>query len=344
MSSYEFVQVSLNYYDCQNSLPSLKSLDSFLCDAPAQTLQMVCRNLDTAYRNFFEERADYPAFKRKHGKQSLHFPQGVRLGDQTIWFPKLGNIDAVIHRPLQGKIKTVTLSKNPSGQYHASLSVEDGQLDPKAETVTLEGVVGVDLGIKHFATFSDGTRIENPKFFRKNRKRITRLSRRLSRCKKGSNRRMKARLKLAKARQKETDQRKDFLHKLTSQLIGENQAVAIEDLHVKGLQKNSKIAVSISEVAFGEFRRQLEYKAKRQGKTVSRIDRFFPSSKQCNHCKRINHNLKLSDRFWLCDCGELVDREWNAALNLRDEAIKNLVPTDRGECTLAENAVSKTLQ
>jgi putative transposase len=336
-NAYEFGEVSLNYYDCQNSLPFLKSVDTFLCETPAQTLQMACRNLDTAYKNFFEKRADYPKFKRKHGKQSLHFPQGVQVDEHSLRFPKLGAIEAVIHRPVKGEIKTVTLSKNPAGQYYASLSVEDGQPDVPLQEVAGNGVLGVDLGIKVFATFSDGTRIENPKFFRKARKRIARPSRSLSRREKGSKRRVKARLRFAKGRQKETNQRKDFLHKLTSRLIGENQAVAIEDLNVKGMQKNSKTAVSISEVAFGEFRRQLEYKVKRRGQTVYIVGRFFPSTKTCNHCGWINQNLKLSDRLWYSDCGELVDRDHNAALNIRDEAIKNLVPTDRGEFTLRKS-------
>jgi putative transposase len=335
--AYEFGDVTLNYYDCQNSLPFLKGVDTFLLDAPAQALQVACRNLDTAYKNFFESRSQFPTFKRKAEKQSLAFPQGVKIDCDTITFPKLGKIEAIIHCSIKGRIKTVTLSKRASRKYYASICVDDGHQAPVPVPITPQGVIGVDLGITTFATLSNGEKIQNPKFFRRARKRLARLSRSISRKKKGSHRREKARLRMARAREKEANQRKDFLHKITSRLVRENQAIAIEDLHVKGLQKNSRIAVSISEVAFGEIRRQLEYKAKRQGKTVYVVDRFFPSSKTCNHCGRVNRNLKLADRFWQCDCGELVQRDANAALNIREEAIRNLVPADRGEFTLRES-------
>jgi putative transposase len=335
--AYEFGEVTLDYYDCQNSLPFLKSVDTFLLDAPAQALQVACRNLERAYKNFFEKRSQFPSFKRKAEKQSLTFPQGVKIGCDNITFPKLGRIEAVIHRPIEGKIKGVTLSKHASRKYYASICVDDGLEEPILAPITPQGIIGVDLGIATFATLSNGEKIQNPKFFRRAKKRIARLSRSISRKKKGSHRREKARLRMAKAREKEANQRKDFLHKITSKLVRENQAVAIEDLHVKGMQKNSGIAVSISEVALGEFRRQLEYKAKRQGKRVYLVDRFFPSSKTCNHCGRVNRDLKLADRFWRCDCGELIQRDPNASLNIRDQAIRNLVPTDRGEFTLRES-------
>ena len=335
--AYEFGDVTLNYYDCQNSLPFLKGVDTFLLDAPAQALQVACRNLDTAYKNFFERRSQFPSFKRKAEKQSLAFPQGVKIGCDTITFPKLGKIEAVIHRPIKGRIKTATLSKRVSQKYYVSICADDGDQAPVPAPITAQGVIGVDLGIATFATLSNGEKIQNPKFFRRARKRLVRLSRTISRRKKGSRRRNKARLRMARAREKEANQRKDFLHKVTSRLVRENQAIAIEDLHVKGMQKNPRIAVSISEVAFGEIRRQFEYKAEREGKTLYVVDRFFPSSKTCNHCGGVNRNLKMADRFWMCDCGELLERDLNASLNIRDEAIRNLVPTDRGEFTLRES-------
>jgi putative transposase len=342
--AYAHGGVSLNYYDCANALPTLKGSQKFLADAPAQALQMVCRNLDRAFKSFFDGTSKYPAFKKKHGAQSLQFPQGASVGEECVRLPKLGKIPAVIHRPLVGQIKTVTLSKRPSCKYFVSVSVDDGCLEPEKEVAESSGIIGVDLGVKDLATFSDGTRIANPKFFKRTRKRIARLSRNLSRHKKGSHRREKARIRLAKVRERESNQRKDFLHKITSHLVDENQVVAIEDLNVKGMQKNPRLAGSIWEASFGEIRRQFEYKAARRGKTIFVVGRFFPSSKQCNHCKRINQSLKLSDRFCQCDCGELVDRDWNAALNLRDEAIKTLLRREPSELTLAESTASKEAQ
>ena len=340
--AYEYGGVSLNYNDTQEALPALKTEMEWLKEAPSQALQYSLRNLDTAYKNFFTKRTGFPSFKKKSSKQALSFPQGVSVEEQTITLPKIGNVLAVIHRQFEGKIKTVTVTKRASGKYFASVLIDDGIADLLAFPVTAEGLIGVDLGIKTFATYSDGTTIENPKFFRRTRKKVARAVRQHSRKKKGSNNRERARVRLARLREKETNKRNDFLHKLTANLVRENQAIAIEDLNVSGMVQNSRLAVSISEVAFGEFRRQLEYKARWAGKTVYVIGRFYPSSKTCNHCGRINPNLTLSDRSWECDCGEIVERDFNAALNIRDEAIKQFVGTDCAKVTLGESVVRKT--
>ncbi len=341
--AYEYGGVSLNYYDTQNALPELKAEMEWLKEAPAQALQYSLRNLDTAYKNFFAQRADFPSFKKKFSKQSLSFPQNVSIDEQTMTLPKIGDVRAVIHRPFEGKIKTVTVTKRASGKYFASVLIDDGIADPLPLPVTADDVIGVDLGVTTFATCSDGTTVENPKFFRRTcRKKVARASRQHSRKKKGSNNRERARVRLARLREKETNQRKDFLHKLTTNLVRENQAIAIENLNVSGMVQNSRLAVSISETAFGEFRRQLEYKARWSGKTVYVVDRFFPSSKTCNHCRQINTDLTLADRVWQCDCGQIVERDFNAALNIRDEAIKQFLGADCAEVTLGERVVCKT--
>jgi putative transposase len=305
----------LTYHDTALMLTELKKRPeySWLKEAQSQTLQQALRDLDTAYNNFFNKRADFPTFKKKHGKQSCRFPQGFKVSDKKLFVPKIGWIKIVLHRPIEGVMKNVTISKTKSGKYFASIQVEQETDEPTYEG----GQIGLDLGLKDFAVTSDGQRFPSPKYLRKAEKRLRRLQRRLSRCQKGSHGRNKARLKVARQHEKIANQRQDFLHKLSKHLVDENQVIVIEDLHVKGMLKNHHLAKSISDSGWSEFVRQLNYKGQWYGCHIEQIDRFFPSSKRCFHCGHIYERLTLAMRQWGCpECGTLIDRDLNAAQNI----------------------------
>jgi putative transposase len=305
----------LTYHDTALMLAQLKkeSEYSWLKEAHSQVLQQSLVDLDKAYNNFFNKRADFPTFKKKHGKQSCRFPQGFKVSDTKLFVPKIGWINVVLHRPIEGVMKNLTISKTKSGKYFASIQVEQEIDEP-----TCQGDrIGLDLGLKDFAVTSDGQRFPSPKYLRKSEKRLKRLQRRLSRCQKGSNGRNKARLKVARQHEKIANQRQDFLHKLSKRLVDENQVIVIEDLHVKGMLKNHHLAKSISDSGWSEFVRQLNYKGQWYGCHIEQIDRFFPSSKRCFHCGHVHGGLTLAMRQWVCsECGTLIDRDLNAAQNI----------------------------
>ncbi len=254
-------------------------------------------------------------------------PQGVKVDKENnkIFIPKVKQgIDIKLHRNFEGSIKTVTISKNPSGQYFATLLVECNENIQKTEEFNVNTTIGIDLGLKEFAVMSDGTRVENPKYLRNKLKRLKKIQKRHSRKKKGSNNRCKERIKLAKQHLKVKNQRQDFLHKLTYGLTHKNQVstICIEDLAVSNMVKNHKLAMSINDVGWGEFRRQLEYKCLWYGKKLIVINRFAPSSKMCSACGKINTELKLSDREWTCECGVTHDRDLLASNNIKTFGIE----------------------
>jgi len=213
------------------------------------------------------------------------------------------------------------VSRNPSGQYHASILFEDGKEKPSPST---EGkAVGVDLGLNHFAITSDGSKFDNPRWMAGHEKNLKTKQRQLSRKQKGSNNRNKARKKVAKVHNKVTRCREDFLHKLSRSLVNENQVIAVENLNVKGIVKNHNLARAISQVSWGQFLTMLKYKAEQEGKTYIEVDRFFPSSKTCNVCLNQVDSLPLDVCNWTCsNCGTEHDRDINAAANLRDEGLR----------------------
>lgn len=232
-------------------------------------------------------------------------------------------------------IRSATLSKLPCGQYYLSILI-DGDLFKQVQQS--RNTVGVDLGIKDFITTSEGETFENKHFKKSVNDRLKKLQKQLSRKQKGSNNRNKARLRLAKLNKKINDSKLNYLHEVTNTLINENQVICIEDLNVKGMVKNHRLAESISELNFGGFVRILEYKASWYGRVVVKVDRFYPSSKTCNYCGYIKKDLKLSERQWVCpECGEIIDRDYNAACNIRDKGIEILVGSRTPELTLVEN-------
>ncbi len=286
-------------------------------------MQVVALNLSTAYKNFFEKRGGFPSFKSKHDRQSVSYPQNVKVLDNAIKFPIIGEIRAKIHRKFDGDVKTVTVSKNREGSYFASVLVDDGIELPEASA---DGkAIGLDVGLTDFLVTSDGSKYKHPRATAKHAKNLKRKQQKLSRKVKGSNRRNKARKLVAKVNSKIRRVREDFLHKLSRKIVNENQIIVVEDLNIKGMVRNHCLAKAISDAGWGMFATMLKYKAEMIGKVYLEIGRFFPSSKTCNHCLHKVSDMNLKIREWKCPkCETVNDRDINAAKNIRDEGLRFL--------------------
>jgi len=318
--TYQNTGKGLGQYALNARLPGLKKEFDWLGETHSQVLQSVSLNMTRAFTHFFEHRAAYPNFKTKHGKQSIQYPQGVKIIEgRKIFLPKIGHVKAVVHRKIIGSIKTVTISKTPSGKYFAAILTENG-ID--AMPVSFEGkLLGIDVGLTHLAITSEGAKFDNPRHLVKAQKNLKRKQQKLSHKVKGSHRRNKARLRVAKAHERVANARKDYLHKLSHRLVSENQVIAVEDLQVKGMMKNHCLAKAIGDVGWGAFTGMLKYKAEQAGKGYIEVNRFFPSSKACSCCQHVQAAMPLNIRAWRCDhCGSLHDRDINAAQNIRNEA------------------------
>ena len=310
-------------------LPKLKKDEEtlWLSECYSQVLQAVTLNLTTAYKNFFDRRARFPRFKSKHGKQSIQYPQNVKVVNGSVKLPgKVGTVKAKIHRDIEETIKTVTVSKDPSGKYYASilLETEGENLVPSSEG----RVIGVDLGLKHFAVTSDGSKVskfDNPKHQVRHEKNLKRKQQKLARKHKESNSRHKYRKVVARVYERVSNSRADYLHKLSRKLVNENQVVVVENLHVKGMVRNHNLAKAISDVGWGMFTNFLAYKLENKGGKLVEIDRWFPSSKLCSNCYHQVDEMPLEIREWTCPhCGTHHDRDGNAATNIRAEGIRML--------------------
>ncbi|MBP5973132.1 IS200/IS605 family element transposase accessory protein TnpB [Brasilonema sp. CT11] len=318
-------------------LPALKKAEetSWLKECYSQVLQATTLNLTTAYKNFFDKRAGFPKFKSKHGKQSVQYPQYVKVVNGNIKLPgSVGEVKAKIHRPIEGTIKTVTVSKTPSGKYLASILTvsEAGGQRPTVEgnnPTTCEGkIYGIDLGLKHFAVVTDGEKVskyDNLKHLAKHEKNLKRKQQKLARKQKGSLSRVKYKKVVAKVYERVSNSRQDFLHKLSYKLVSDSQAVIVESLHLKGMVRNHKLAKAISDVGWGTFTNFLAYKLERKGAKLIEIDRWFPSSKLCSNCFYQVGEMPLDVRDWTCPhCRTHHDRDGNAAINIRAEGIRML--------------------
>lgn len=321
--TYKETGKGLSGYAVKKLIPQLKKEHDWLALTYSQCLQQVCLNLGVAFNNFFEKRAKYPRLKSKRALQSIQYPQNVKVADSCLKLPKIGDVSAIIHRPVAGKVKTVTVSKNCSDQYFAAILFDDGKDKPESNA---DGkAIGIDLGLTHFAVTSDGSKFDNPKILNKHEKNLKLKQQQLSRKKKGSNNRIKSRNKVARVHRKITNCREDFLHKLSRRIVNENQVIVVENLNVKGMMQNHCLAKSIQSVGWGMFCTMLKYKAEMEGKIYQEVDRFFPSSKTCHVCLNQVGSLPLDVRHWTCEnCQTSHDRDINAAINLRDEGLRIL--------------------
>ena len=342
-SSYENGNKTVSSSESIGYIVQLKKDYEFLKEVHSKVLQQSVRDMNQAYENFFKLHKGYPKFKSKRdNKQSCRFPKdafiGIR-GNRIDLIKSLKDIHFKCSREderylnkNQDKVSSLTLSKTPSGYFYLSILIDKlNKILPKSNKS-----VGIDLGIKDFVVTSDGEVFDNFHFKKSQSNKIKRLQRQLSRKQKDSNNRNKARIKLAKEYKKINDRKLYYLHQVTNTLINENQVICMEDLNVKGMMRNHKLAESIQEMNFGEFRRMLEYKAKWYGRQIIYVDRFYPSSKTCNHCGYIKKDLKLSDRQWVCPaCGEIIERDYNAALNILNEGLR-IIGLSSPEFTLAD--------
>ena len=293
---------------------------SWLRDVSTECLQQSLRNLDAAFTRFFREKKGFPRFKSKsRSRQSYKAILSVHVDQERrrIKLPKIGWVKYGNNRKFEGDVRSVTVSVTPSGKYYVSVLVDDGKEIPEKLPVTFDTTIGIDMGIKDFAVCSNGDTYENPGHLIKAEQRLRTLQKRLSRKKKGSNRRNRARMILAIQHEKVANRRQDYLHKISTKIVRENQAIVVEDLNTKGMMKNHRLSKAIGACGWSTFFKMLEYKCERQGKTFIRIGRFDPSSKMCS-CGHVYRGLKLSEREWVCpNCGSVNDRDLLAACNIK---------------------------
>lgn len=305
----------LTFVDTCRMLTELKKDPelAWLREPNAQSLQQSLGDLDRAYNAFFNRNAKFPRFKSRRSRQAFRIPQYFRIESDKLVLPKVSPIRMVVHRPIQGEPRHVTISRTPTGKFFAAIMCLVDIPDP----VHFGGEIGIDLGLKSFLTASNGEKIEHPRHLLKATKRLARLQRKMSRKKPGSSGKEKARRAVALQHEKVANRRADFLHKMSSRLVRENQTIHAESLNVKGMLSNHRLARRIFDSGWAEFLRQLDYKGQWAGGCLDQVDRFYPSSKRCHVCGRINEKLRLSDRTWTCDgCRTLHDRDHNAAINI----------------------------
>ena len=322
--------IKWNYYEYKKKLPQLKEEYPFLKQANSQSLQETVKNLDRAYKNFFEGKAEYPKFKKKKSKQTIHIPQHFEIERVSkkrglLKIPKLKTkIPIKMHRDIEGEIRSIGITKTPDGRYYLNVLTKR-EIQPLKPT---NKIAGIDVGIKEFAIIHDGENtyhIENPKYLQKAEKRLIKLQRQLSKKQKGSKNYEKARQKVARQHQKIANQRKDFLHKVSAAITKQYDAIVVENLNIKGMIQNEKLSKQIADVSWYEFISQLEYKARWYERKIIKADRFYPSSKTCSVCGYKNNQLTLSVRKWQCPvCGTKHDRDENASKNLYQIGLTHL--------------------
>ncbi len=317
-------KTSLNYYDNARTLTDIKKEEDFywLKEINSQSLQSAIRNLDLAYKSFFNKQNKFPRFKSKYNKQSFKIPQNTLIKEGKLVIPKFKEgIKINLHREIEGEILFATITKSTTGKYYVSITCEVNH-KPFDKTGSK---VGIDTGIKDLAILSDGKTYKNIKVLKTKLKKLKYQQRQLSKKQKGTNSRQKQKIKLSLTHEKITNIRKDYLHKISTEIVKNHDIISVEDLSVKNMMKNHKLAQSLSDVSLGMFYIMLEYKSKWNDKSFVKIDRFFPSSKTCSNCGWIYQDLNLSIREWNCSsCNEHHDRDLNAAKNILKQGLNIL--------------------
>ncbi|MDC9606196.1 RNA-guided endonuclease InsQ/TnpB family protein, partial [Xenorhabdus griffiniae] len=297
----------------------LKAYDSI-------ALQQAVINLDVAFSHFFNPKlkARFPAFKSKHGKQSSYHCVGVKVLDSAIKIPKVSPIEARLHREMTGSLKSITLSRSATGKYYASILCDDGTEAPAKPTL-ISTVTGIDMGLSHYAIKSNGDKIPNPRPLINASRHLRRKQKALSRKKKGSANRRKARIQLAGVHERVANTRADFQHKLSRTIVDESQAVIVETLKAANMMKNHHLARAIGDAGWSGFITKLEYKAAEKGVHLVKLDHWFASSKTCHCCGHKMPEMRLNKRIWQCpECGVEHDRDINAAINIERKGIREL--------------------
>lgn len=321
IKEYQAEKKNVSAFTLMKELTQLKKHPEYdwLKLSVAQSLQQSIVNMDKAFTRFFKQKKGFPKFKSKHkGTHKVGFPQNTKVDfeNNKVSVNKIGWLKAKISRTFDGKIKTATIEKTPTGKFFISITVEMPDVKVKKKPISKTNAVGIDTGIKTFATLSDGNEIENPKHLKRNLQRLKVLQKRASKKQKGSANRKKANLKVARLHEKTANQRLDFLHKTTTAIAKQYDTVACENLNISGMLRNHKLAQSIADLGLGRFYTLLEYKMNERGGNYLEIGRFQPSSKMCG-CGAINKHLQLSDREWVCpECGAINQRDILAAKNI----------------------------
>lgn len=323
---YEENKETFSYVKCANDMKQLKSELEWLKEVDSTALQSSLRDLDMAYQKFFKEHSGYPKFKSKKthrfSYKTKYTNGNIRYCDKHIKLPKLGYVKTRDKQIPQGRILNATIQQEPNGHYYCSICCTDITFEQLPKT---NKNIGLDLGLADFAILSDGNKIENPRFYEKSEEKLAKLQRELSRKTIGSNRWNKARIKVAKLQKHISNQRNDFLQKLTTTIVNNFDIIGIEDLDIKSMKETDSSIRNkrVGDVSWSEFRRMLTYKCEWHGKKLSVIDRYCPSSQICHCCGHRDGNKSEDIRFWICpNCNSELDRDINAAINILNEALR----------------------